>query len=144
MTLILLVACQCVAGGQPSDLGLQENVEKECIEEASISEDMARRAVPAGAVSYMYETRKGISPKTLFCYDLQVPSSFVPVNSDGEVDEFFRIPLSEMVQSISQHPEEWKPNSALVALDFAVRRGAINPDTEPDYLDIVKMLRGRK
>ena len=137
----LCLRLQCVAGGQPSDLGLQENVEKECIEEASISSQLAREARPSSAVAYKYETRKGISPKTLFCYDLQVPTNFVPVNADGEVEQFYRIPLTELVESISQHPEDWKPNSALVALDFAIRQGAINPDIEPDFLQIVAMLR---
>lgn len=46
---------------------------------------LAGQARPASAVRYMYETRKGMSPKTLFCYDLMVPDSFVPVNQDGEV-----------------------------------------------------------
>jgi len=135
---------QCVAGGQPADLDLATNVYKECIEEATIEEDVARQATAVGAVRYMYETRKGMSPKTLFCYDLEVPMDFVPVNSDGEVDEFLLVPLEEVVESISQHPEEWKPNSALVALDFSIRHGAINGDTEPDYLDILAGLRGQR
>jgi len=112
---------QCVAGGQPAGLSLQENVEKECIEEANISADLAKTARPVSVVKYMYETRKGMSPKTLYCYDLEVPEDFLPENTDGEVEGFARIDLKEVVESLSQHPEDWKPNSALVCLDFAIR-----------------------
>mmetsp|Transcript_31185 Transcript_31185/g.62882 ORF Transcript_31185/g.62882 Transcript_31185/m.62882 type:complete len:217 (+) Transcript_31185:2-652(+) len=131
---------QCVAGGQPQGLSLQENVAKECVEEANIPEDVARTAVPVGAVRYMYETRKGLSPKTLFCYDLVVPHSFEPVNTDGEVESFQRMPLTEAVQAVAQDPKAWKPNSALVMIDLAVRHGVLNPDAHPDYLDIASLL----
>jgi len=133
---------QCVAGGQPAGLSLQENVEKECIEEANISAELASTARPVSVVKYMYETRKGMSPKTLYCYDLEVPEDFVPENTDGEVEDFARVGLQEVVESMSQHPEGWKPNSALVCLDFAIRKGAIDPDVEPDFVELVTMLRG--
>lgn len=112
---------QCVAGGQPVGLSLQENVEKECIEEANIPAELARTARPSSAVKYMYETRKGMSPKTLYCYDLEVPEEFVPENTDGEVESFVKVGLGGVIESLSQHPEDWKPNSALVCLDFAIR-----------------------
>ena len=37
---------------QPHGLSPHENVIKECEEEASIPRELARKAVPAGAVSY--------------------------------------------------------------------------------------------
>jgi hypothetical protein len=40
-----------VAGGQPVGIGIFENLIKECAEEASIPEALARRALPAGSVS---------------------------------------------------------------------------------------------
>lgn len=39
-----------------------------------------------------------------------------------------------------QDPKLWKPNSALVMIDLAIRHGILNPDNEPDYLDIVSLL----
>ena len=75
-----------------------ENVIKECQEEANISEDLAKNAKPAGAVSYEYLINneegdhhshwggaKGLKRDVLFCYDLKVPESFQPSNNDGEV-----------------------------------------------------------
>lgn len=131
---------QCVAGGQPQGLSLQENVVKECVEEADIPEEVAETAVPVGAVRYMYETRKGLSPKTLFCYDLVVPASFEPVNTDGEVESFRRMTLADAVDAVAKDPKAWKPNSALVMIHLAIRHGILNPDNEPDYLDIVSLL----
>jgi len=39
-----------------------------------------------------------------------------------------------------QDPKAWKPNSALVMIHLAIRHGILNPDNEPDYLDIVSLL----
>jgi len=132
---------QCVAGGLPSGLSVRGNVAKECEEEAGFPPALAAQAVPAGAVRYCYSTRKGLSPKTLFVFDLEVPEDVMPVNQDGEVEGFARLPLSEAIRDLRADPARWKPNSALVLIDFAVRRGALCPDAEPDYLPLLHLLR---
>ena len=63
---------------QPHGLSPQENVIKECEEEASIPRELAQLAVPAGAVSYCSEQTEGLKRDVLFCYDLELPQDFVP------------------------------------------------------------------
>ena len=63
---------------QPHGLSPQENVVKECEEEASIPQELAQRAQPVGAVSYSSEQAEGLKRDVLFCYDLELPNSFEP------------------------------------------------------------------
>lgn len=130
-----------VAGGQPIGLTLQENLLKEAQEEASLPPELAKRAVPVGAVSYCLENDRGLKPDTLFLYDLDLPEGFAPRNADGEVAEFRLLPLAEVAR-IVRETDEFKFNCNLVVIDFLVRHGALGPD-EPDYLEIVNGLRGR-
>jgi len=135
-----------VAGGQPHGLSLAENVVKECQEEAGISAEVARTAIPVGAISYTSMKGTGVGRDVLFCYDLELPEDFQPVPVDGEVHEFFLSPLSEVARFISEgSPDEnnrnaYKDNCNLVVLDFLIRHGVLTPDT-PGYLDVVKGLR---
>ena len=56
---------------------------KECGEEASIPEDLARNAKPVGAVSYEEMQETGLKRDVLFCYDLKLPPEFVPEPQAG-------------------------------------------------------------
>ncbi|MHB1206581.1 MAG: DUF4743 domain-containing protein, partial [Rhodospirillaceae bacterium] len=67
-----------VAGGQPADLSLMDNLIKECGEEAHLHPALARRATPAGLVSYAFDAPEGLRADTLFCYDLEVPEDVAP------------------------------------------------------------------
>ena len=129
-----------VAGGQPAGLSLKENIIKECLEEANIPEKLVLQTKPVGAISYMMETDGGIKPDVMFCYDLKVPDDFIPENTDGEVESFELMPV-EQVAEIVRERSEFKFNCNLVIIDFLIRHGIINPDTEPDYEDIVRGLR---
>jgi len=128
-----------VAGGQSFGVGLMDNVVKECAEEAAIPESLARTARPAGFVSYVMENEEGIRNDVLFVYDLAVPADFVPVNTDGEIEDFYLWPLERVFETLTSG-EDFKFNVALVAIDFLVRRGLIPPE-DPDYLAIVHGLR---
>ena len=105
-----------VAGGQPYGLSLMENVIKECMEEAGIPEDIARRGIQsAGAIGYETyspiaaagdsgdQERRGwgvIHRVVLFCFDLYLPQDFVPQAVDGEVDSFFVWGMDDIVKSM--------------------------------------------
>lgn len=128
-----------VAGGQPIGVGLLDNVVKECREEADMPEPLARRAVPTGLVSYLMENEEGMRNDVLFAYDLELPEDFVPVNTDGEIDEFFLWPIERVIQVVAD-TDEFKFNVALVIIDFLVRHGLLAPD-DPDYIAIVAGLR---
>ena len=126
------------AGGLPYDISLEDNLKKECWEEASIPAELAIQAVPVGAITYCTDTRKGCKPDTLYCYDIELPEEFVPVCSDGEVDEFLLLPIRQVIDRV-RDSNEFKLNCNLVIIDFLIRHGYIKPD-EPDYLDLVSSL----
>ena len=52
-----------VAGGIPYKLSAMETVVKEAMEEASLPIEIAKKAVPVGAISYFIETQKGLQPE---------------------------------------------------------------------------------
>lgn len=121
-----------VAGGHPEGLSLQQNVVKECDEEASIPESLAGHARPVGAITYCHEAKTGLKPDEMFCFDLELPAEFKPIPNDGEVAAFHLMPVEEVME-IVRTTDRFKYNCALVLTDFFVRHGFINPDTEPDY-----------
>src|SRR5438132_8767249 len=73
-----------VAGGIGSGYGINETLLKEAEEEAAIPPTLIEKAVPAGAVSYRTETRRGIRDDVLFVDDRETRPDFVPDNSGGE------------------------------------------------------------
>jgi len=127
-----------IAGGQPVGLGLLENVIKEAGEEAGVPEDIARTARPVGAISYVHEAEDGLKPDVMFVFDLELPADFAPVNKDGEIAEFRRLPVAEVME-ITAATRDFKFNCALVNIDFFVRHGCLAPD-HPDYVEILRGL----
>ena len=120
-----------VAGGLPYAISLEENLGKECWEEAAIPAELAARARKVGFISYRAETPTGLKPDTMFCYDLEVPAEFVPACNDGEVAEFDLLPIDEVAEIVCR-TEDIKKNSNLVIIDFLLRQGFI-PSNHPDY-----------
>ena len=124
-----------VAGGQPAGLGLFENLMKECFEEAGISKTQAKEAVATGTISYWHTDGRGLKRDILYCYDLELPDSFVPVCHDGEVDSFERLPI-EQVLSIIKTSYAFKYNCNLIIIDFAIRHGVLTGDNTPEYAEL--------
>lgn len=129
-----------IAGGQPAHLALMDNLIKEAAEEAAVPEALARTARPAGAIAYCLEDEWGLKPDTMFVFDLALPADFVPRNTDGEIESFALTPIAE-VAARARDGDDFKFNVNLVILDFLIRRGVLAPDSEPDYVDIVRGLR---
>lgn len=123
-----------VAGGVGNGHGLAETLLKEGEEEASIPTSLARKALPAGAVSYRMETELGVRDDVLFVYDLEMPAGFVPQNSDGEIVDFELVPASAVLDRV-RSTDDFKFNVNLVILDFALRHGVLRPE-DPEYLDV--------
>ena len=132
---------QIVAGGQPADVGLKENLVKECAEEAGIPKELAAQARAVGAISYALETEVGFRPDLIFTFDLELPGDFVPRNTDGEVEEFYLWPMEQVMETVRES-DAFKFNCALVVVDFLVRHGYIAAD-DPDYSEIVEGLLAR-
>ncbi len=128
-----------VAGGQPLGLTPFDNLIKECAEEASIPETLARQARPVGLVSYRCRFTDGQRDDVQWCYDLEVPEGFVPSPGDDEVDDFMLWPIEEVRQRIAES-EDFKFNVALVIIDFLIRHGLFGP-SDPDYQEILHCLR---
>ena len=129
---------QIVGGGQPVGIGLRANLIKECAEEASIPEALARRARPVGAVAYLRQAGDICDDEVLFNYDLLLPPDFAPLNADGEVADFELWPLAR-VKAVLAGSEDFLFDVALSLLDFLVRHGAIGP-SDPDYIEICEGL----
>lgn len=128
-----------VAGGQPVGISARDNMRKECAEEASMPDEIARCARPVGAISYCVEHERGLKPDTMFCYDLELTDSFVPRSNDGEVESFELWPIARVAETVSE-TTRFKFNCNLVIIDFLVRHGILGPD-DPDYVAITNGLR---
>ena len=128
-----------MAGGQPYGLTLEENLLKECAEEASIPPELARQAVPTGSVRYRLDAPDGVKNDRLFTYDLALPADFEPVAHDGEVAWFQRWPVERVIEHVRREPTAFKFNVPPVLVDFFLRRGLLTPD-EPDLAAIRDLL----
>lgn len=128
-----------VGGGLPWGLGLAENLRKECQEEAGMPTELADRAIPVGAVSYCREDDGGLKPDVMYCYDLELPTDFTPIGTDGEVETFYLLPAEEVL-ALVRDTDEFKLNCNLVITDFLIRHGYLTPEM-PEYLEILRGLR---
>lgn len=127
------------AGGLILGLSAQENMHKEACEEAQIPADLLSTMQAAGAVSYLMDTPRGITPDTMLVYDLKLPPNFAPTTDGAEVSHFMTFSLAELAQRVYD-TDDFKYNSALVMMDFLIRHGAISSD-HPEYLETVTALR---
>jgi hypothetical protein len=128
-----------VAGGLPWGVSLEENLRKECREEADMPEGLATRAAPVSAVTYCRDSDRGLKPDVIYCYDLELPEGFEPRCNDGEVASFSLQPLEQVMETV-RDTDEFKLNCNLVIIDFLIRHGCISQDA-PDYLDLIQGLR---
>ncbi len=137
-----------VAGGLMTGEDPFDCVVREADEEASLPEAVVRgRARFVGLVTYVYVTdeRAGgapgdIYPECEWTYDLRLPDdgSVVPQPKDGEVESFMLCSVAEVRAQLARG--EYKPNCAVVLLDFFVRHGLLTPASEPAYDAIVRRL----
>jgi len=118
---------------------------READEEASLPEEVVRaHTKAAGLISYLYVTdeRSGgepgyIYPEVIWVYDLPLPAdAVVPKPKDGEVEGFSLCTIDEIKEQLAQG--RFKPNCAMVMLDFFARHGILTKDNEPDYDEIVR------
>ncbi|ORX33568.1 NUDIX hydrolase domain-like protein [Kockovaella imperatae] len=139
---------QTVAGGIPSHLTPLESMIKECEEEASLSEDFVKsRLKSVGVSTYFYVADSGwLQPELEYLYDLKVP----PVGQDGflgmkpgddEVDLFKLMTIPEVMTAL--HAKSFKPNCALILIEFLIRHGIVTPENEPQFFEICWRLRRR-
>ncbi|XP_077569277.1 thiamine pyrophosphokinase 2 [Stigmatopora nigra] len=126
------------AGGLAAGMNIKDTLVKECQEEACIPESLAEKAKPVSTVSYTYEDGEGVFSESQFVFDLELPLAFKPKVGDGEVEEFYHLPIKRVKELIAT--EDFKPNCAMVVLDFLIRHSFIEPDIEPFYQEFVSGL----
>ncbi|KAF2200090.1 thiamine pyrophosphokinase-related protein-like protein [Delitschia confertaspora ATCC 74209] len=138
-----------VAGGIASGESPFESLVRECAEEASLSGELVReRAKACGTVTYFYirDQNAGgetglLQPECQYIYDLELPEDVVPKPGDDEVEEFYLMDVNEVQEALKK--AEFKPNCALVQLDFFIRHGILTSEEERDYIEIVSRLHRR-
>ena len=113
-----------VAGGVPAGLGPWETLLKEAGEEAAMPADLAAKAVQVGTVSYAMERFEGLRRDHVYCYDLDLPDTFLPQAADGEVEAFELWPIARAVETV-RDSDDFKFNVNLVLIDLFIRLGLI-------------------
>lgn len=127
-----------VSGGLPAGGDPFENMVRECHEEAGIEDALARQARYVGTLDFRATRRDGVHHGHYLNYDLSVSETFQPDNQDGEVDDFLLLSAREVMDILST-TRDVAFDSALVIIDFLLRRGIIDP-THPEHDDLCKAL----
>lgn len=135
-----------VAGGLAVGENPFECLVREAEEEASLPEALVRdRAKPVGTVSYFYMRGNDaggetdlLQPEVQYVYDIEVEESTEPKPNDNEVEGFTLMSVVAVKDAMARG--DFKPNCAMVLLDFFVRHGIISPNSEPDYIEIIARL----
>jgi hypothetical protein len=68
-------------------------------------------------------------------YDLELPPETTPTPGDIEAVDFQLLSVEEVQKAMAAGM--FKPNCALVLLEFFVRHGILTAENEPDYIEIV-------
>jgi 8-oxo-dGTP pyrophosphatase MutT (NUDIX family) len=138
-----LLDCLAAGGMAAGEIPL-EAARKEAAEEAGISAALAANIRPSGGVCYtgFDQTRWALKRDVLYTFDLRCPADFKPQCTDGEVASFECLPVAELVRLLQRHADEvqFKPNVAVVFIDFLMRQGFVSPD-EDGYLELLAELR---
>ncbi len=132
-----------VAGGVAHGYGIRDTLVKEAAEEADVPADLAAAARPVGALSYICEAENGLRDDTLFLFDLHLPADFTPQNTDGELTGFECWPVRDAMAEVAAS-DGFKFNVAPVMIDFFIRHGWLEPDTEPVYPALCALLNGTR
>ncbi|XP_022702185.1 nudix hydrolase 24, chloroplastic-like isoform X1 [Varroa jacobsoni] len=135
-----------VSGGLAAGESPSHCMQKECLEEASLPEEMSRRYVkPVSCVTYVYEDNLGVHPEISFCYDASLPADHEPQPLDGEVDEFIQMPLASnnelgaLIEVICD-PTKFKPTSVPIVIDFLIRWGYIDGSYGSIFLNLFEAI----
>ena len=135
-----------VAGGIATGEEAFESLVREAAEEASFSEELVRsKARACGAVSYIHvrDDRAGgetglISPEVEYVYDMEVDLETAPRPGDNEVEEFHLLKVEEVQQAMAEG--QFKPNCAVVLLDFFIRHGILTVENEKHLAEITSRI----
>ncbi|KAI0161268.1 hypothetical protein GGR57DRAFT_498784 [Xylariaceae sp. FL1272] len=133
-----------VAGGVTADLSPLETIIKEAGEEASIPPELVRTRIRStGMLTYVSVTdpKHGwpgesglVIPDMLYTYEIELPNDVEPKPHDGEVGSFKLMNVGAVQSALLAG--EFKPDAALVVIDFLIRHGVITAENEKDFVHI--------
>ncbi|RDA89476.1 hypothetical protein CP533_0298 [Ophiocordyceps camponoti-saundersi (nom. inval.)] len=120
------VAGGLVTGEQPLECMLRE-----VDEEAGLPVDLVSRLIKsAGTVTYIYITDEAhvgedgfIYPECQWVFDLHLPVNVTPEPTDGEAEQFLLCDVDQVRADMADG--KYKPNCAVVILDFFMRHGIL-------------------
>jgi 8-oxo-dGTP pyrophosphatase MutT (NUDIX family) len=96
-------------------------------EEAGLEPAQMAALVTGCLVDLECDIPEGRQHERLHVFDLELPAGLAPRNIDGEVAEHRLMPVAEALARAAAG--ELTTDAALATLDFAVRRGLVEPDS---------------
>ncbi|RWA06346.1 hypothetical protein EKO27_g8768 [Xylaria grammica] len=133
-----------VAGGIAAGTTALETIIKEAGEEASLGPELVRTRVRStGLLTYVSSTdaihgwsgESGLlCPGIVYTYDMEMPEDVIPKPHDGEVGSYSLMSVGDVQAALLNN--EFKPDAAVVVIDFLVRHGVINADNERNFARI--------
>lgn len=138
------------AGGLGSGQLPRDAMVCEATEEASLDTALLEAQMKSvGCISYFHvrshlaggETGL-LQPELEYLYECKMkPDDPIPKPKDSEVEDLRLWTVNQVLEALRNG--EFKPNSAVVLIDFLIRHGVLVPETEPRYLDIITRLHRR-
>ncbi|PYI01396.1 thiamine pyrophosphokinase-related protein [Aspergillus sclerotiicarbonarius CBS 121057] len=120
------------AGGLGTGSLPREAIVREATEEASIPGEVLERELRyVDRISYFHVKKKGmelLQPEVEYLFELKLGEGMVPVPTDEEVEDFRLWRPDQVREALGRG--EFKPNSAVVVVDFLLRRGLLGDDAE--------------
>lgn len=130
-----------VAGGITAGDLPRESIIRECAEEASLPASLVAPLIKSvSVITYTFRTPTGwVQPEVQYIYDLRLAADVVPRPNDGEVAGFERMGVEEVVGRMVAG--EFKPNCGVCLVDFFLRHGFLNPESDARFLEVASRLR---
>ncbi len=110
-----------IGGGMSAGIPPLQTIVREAREEAGIPENLARNAIAAGTIELLREVPEGVQSEQIFVFELELSRDFQPHNEDGEVAEFRRVPVSEVIAML-RGGANFTLDASLVMMRFLERR----------------------
>lgn len=84
-----------------------------------------------------------VRPDVVYCYDVELDEGTVPEPCDDEVEMFYLMGVEEVKERMLRR--EFKPNVALVLLDFLIRHGILGAEElgEEGLVEVVQRMHRR-
>ncbi|KAE8131253.1 NUDIX hydrolase domain-like protein [Aspergillus pseudotamarii] len=115
----------------------------EAQEEASLPEELVREMVkPMSHLTYFHVrgSKAGgevglFQPEVEYTYELELDPSMTPEPRDSEVEGFSLYTVEEVLRALKEG--QFKPNSAIVIVEFLILHGILRAENEPGYAEIL-------